>query len=310
MNRTDSLITTALTNINDNLAAANHNGFLGVSWDILLPAIISIGVFILGYFITGLQARRKAQKSRNLVRDTIVTWADANFETLDKYVQSIKDLAERIGDTDNIGPELFSIQHLTIDVLAQFGIDRLTDALVSGLSDKVDKAEKGAKLNAYLTSVSYLEKTQKVVMEQYDYFFAEFKNLILQWEKKWREFMQNCDMNTIRLSNMPSNTPEKQFYKDIFATIDLSTVDIWKYSTSKKLIVLISHVFDSSHIITKEILDTSFIFLDLKSLFTQIEDMKKHKQFFLDDVEKTEKGIERFRSAVDFYREQKMKRFA
>lgn len=309
MNRTDSLLTTALTNINDSLAAANHNGFLGVSWDILLPAIISIGIFILGYFITGLQARRKAQKSRNLVRDTIVTWADANFETLDKYVQSIKDLAERIGDTDNIGPELFSIQHLTIDVLAQFSIDRLTDALVSGLSDKVDKTEKGAKLNAYLTSVSYLERTQKIVMEQYDQYYADATDLSIQWEKKLIEFMENCDMNTMRLFDMPM-TPEQKFYSDIASFKKVTDNDFSKCSTGKNLVVHILRVFETPHIYTKEILDTSYIFRELKSLITQIDDMKRYKQLFLDDAEKIEKAIERFRSAVDFYREQKMKRFA
>lgn len=309
MNRTDSLITTALTNINDNLAAANHNSFLGVSWDILLPAIISIGIFILGYFITGLQARRKAQKSRNLVRDTIVTWADANFETLDNYVQSIKDLAERIGNADRIDPEPFSIHHLTIDVLAQFGIDRLTDALVSGLSDKVDKAEKGAKLNAYLTSVSYLVRTQNVAIEQYGEYYTAVTDLMDKWNKTWSEFIRNCDMNTMRLKSMPI-TPEGKFYSDIFVAQKSTRMDISKYSTSKRLLGSIQHVFDSPHIYTKEIIDTNYIFRDLQTLMAQIEGIKHYKQLFLDDVEKTKKGIERFRSAVEFYRGQKMKRFA
>lgn len=309
MNRTDSLITTALTNINDNLAAANHNSFLGVSWDILLPAIISIGIFVLGYFITGLQARRKAQKSRNLVRDTIVTWADANFETLDNYVRSIKDLAERIGNTDEIDPEPFSIHHLTIDVLAQFGIDRLTDSLVSGLSDKVDKAEKGAKLNAYLTSVSYLVRTQNVVIEQYGEYYSAVTDLMDKWNKKWSEFIRNCDMNTTRFLNMPIS-PESKFYSDIVVVQKTTRMDISKYSTSKRLLESIQHVFDSPHIFTKEIIDTNYIFRDLQTLMAQIEGIKNYKQLFLDDMEKTEKGIERFRSAVDFYRGQKMKKFA
>lgn len=182
---TDSLVITTLSDINVNLSAINenllasdHNSFLGVSWDILLPTIISIAIFILGYYITGLQARRKIQKSRNLVRDTIVTWADSNFETLNKYVESIKDLAERIGNSDTISPVSFSIQHLTINVLTQFSIDRLTDALVSGLPNRIDKAEKGAQLNAYLTSVSYLDRGQNIVMQQYEEYHSTATDLL------------------------------------------------------------------------------------------------------------------------------------
>lgn len=146
MNTSDSLVMTTLSDINANLSAintnlvaSNHNSFLGVSWDILLPAIISILVFILGYFITSMLERRKLQKGRNLVRNTIVTWADSNSENLKKYVESIQELAEGIGNSDNISPQEFHIQFITIDVLSQFSIDRLTDALVSGLPDKIDK---------------------------------------------------------------------------------------------------------------------------------------------------------------------------
>lgn len=218
---TDSLVITTLSDINVNLSAINenllasdHNSFLGVSWDILLPTIISIAIFILGYYITGLQARRKIQKSRNLVRDTIVTWADSNFETLNKYVESIKDLAERIGNSDTISPVSFSIQHLTIIVLTQFSIDRLTDALVSGLPNRIDKAEKGAQLNAYLTSVSYLDRGQNIVMQQYEDYHSTATDLLNRWEKKWAEFMVNCDMNRLRVLNMPM-TPENDFYSNL-----------------------------------------------------------------------------------------------
>lgn len=317
MNTADSLLTTAfsdinanLSAINENLLASNHNSFLGVSWDILLPTIISIAIFVLGYYITGLQARRKIQKSRNLVRDTIVTWADSNFEILDKYVESIKDLAERIGSSDTIGPISFSLQHLTINVLTQFSIDRLTDALVSGLPDRIDKAEKGAQLNAYLTSVSYLERGQNIVMEQYDNYHSDVTELSIQWEKKWIEFMVNCDMNRLRLLNKPM-TPENNFYSNLAPSSIVTDKDFFKCSTGEKLIKTLSRVIFNPPVYTKEIIDTMYIFRQLKSIMVQIEDMKKmYEQLFLDDVEKIEKGIEKFRNAIDFYRSHKMKRFS
>lgn len=298
-----------LAAINDALISQNNNSFLGVSWDILLPALISILVFVLGYIISNLLERRKIQKNRILVRDTIITWADSNFETLEKYVQSIKNLAERIGKSDDYGPETFAIQHITIDVLTQFSIDRLTDALVSGLPGKMDRKVKGAQLNAYLTSVSYLVITQKVVMEQYEEYRLKATDLSYQWDAKWKAFQQNFDMNTMRHLTM-QNSPEKQFYSDLFQIIQSCDKDISKYSSGKILILALMRAFDSNHFWSKEILETNYVFKNLYAIMSQIEDLKQYQQLFLDDVEKIEKGIEKFRGVIDFYRGHKMKYWA
>lgn len=286
-----------------------NNSFLGVSWDILLPALISILVFVLGYIISNLLERRKIQKNRILVRDTIITWADSNFETLEKYVQSIKDLAERIGKSDDIGPETFAIQHITIDVLTQFSIDRLTDALVSGLSNKIDKTQKGTQLNDYLASVSFLVRTQNIVMEQYEEYHSKATDLSYQWEAKWIAFQQNCDINTIRLFDIPI-TPERQFYSTLLEIFKVSERDISRHSTSKRLITDLRRAFDSPHFVTKEIIETNYLFNELNAMMRQIEDLKQYEQLFLDDVEKTNKGIKKLRGVIDFYRGHKMKYWA
>lgn len=295
-----------LAAINDALISQNNNSFLGVSWDILLPAIISILVFVLGYIISSLLERRKIQKNRILVKDTIVTWADSNFETLEKYAHSISDLAEKIGKSDDIGPETFTIQHITIDVLSQFSIDRLTDALVSGLPGKINKKEKGVQLNDYLASVSFLVRTQNIVLEQYEGYRSKAADLSYQWEAKWIAFQQNCDMNTIRLFDIPI-APERQFYSTLLEIFKASERDISRYSTSKRLITDLKRAFDSPHIVTKEIIETNYFFNELNTMMREIEDLKQYQQLFLDDVEKIEKGIEKFRGVIDFYRGHKMK---
>lgn len=197
-----------------------------------------------------------------------------------------------------------------LKLLAHDGKMRLTDALVSGLPDRIDKAKKGDKLNAYLTSVSYLERGQNIIMEQYDNYHSDVTELSIQWEKKWMEFMVNCDMNTMRLLSMPM-TPEKRFYSEIAPLFIVTDKNLFKCSTGEKMIDALNRVIFSPHIFTNQIIETSYIFRELKSLMTQIEDSKRmYTHLFLDDVMKIEDGLEKFRSAIDFYRSQKMKRFA
>lgn len=122
--------------------------------------------------------------------------------------------------------------------------------------------------------------------------------------------MVNCDMNRLRVLNMPM-TPENDFYSNLAPSSIVTDKDFFKCSTGEKLIKTLSRVILNPPVYTKEIIDTMYIFRELKSIMDQIEDIKKmYNQLFLIDVAKIEKGYERFRSAIDFYRSQKMKRFA
>jgi hypothetical protein len=315
MNTSDSLVTTTLSDINANLSAinanlvaSNQNSFLGVSWDILLPAIISILVFVLGYYITSLLERRKIQKGRNLVRDAIVTWADSNSENLEKYVKSIRDLAEGIGNSDNISPQEFHIQHITIDVLSQFSIDRLTDALVSGLPDKIEK--KGENLNAYMQSVSYLIRTQKIVLDIYDEYCSRSNDIFMQWSNKWRAFTHNCEMNNMRLHLQPPINPEKIFYLKMSHTIKSHLNDGSGFAEYGNIMAEIKQLFDTVPIQTNEIITSSYVFGDLYVTMIQSDNMKQYKQSFMDCAERIKNAVDLFQNAVNFYREQKMNYWA
>lgn len=95
MNTSDSLVTTTLSEINTNLSTISSHlstqtqyQFLGVSWDILLPAFISILIFMLGYLLNEWLKQRDEKMSRALVRNTILTWADINLPHLCAPVQA------------------------------------------------------------------------------------------------------------------------------------------------------------------------------------------------------------------------------
>ena len=154
LNASDSLaisklsdMSTSLSDIQNCIVAHSQNTFLGVSWDILLPALISLGIFILGVCINILYRRKQKQEEREVVKDAIVIWAEENIPILRKYIHSIKTLADKIKKSDEILPQAFPVQQITIDVLSQFTIDRLTDSLHRGISEKNEI--KGKKLNSY-----------------------------------------------------------------------------------------------------------------------------------------------------------------
>ena len=90
--------------------------------------LVCLGTF---YYrrINILYRRKQKQEEREVVKDAIVIWAEENIPILRKYIHSIKTLADKIKKSDEILPQAFPVQQITIDVLSQFTIDRLTDSL-------------------------------------------------------------------------------------------------------------------------------------------------------------------------------------
>lgn len=203
-----------LAEINETLIAQSHNSFLGVSWDILLPTFISVLIFMLGYYLTGLQAKRKTQKNRMLVKDTITTWGDTNIERLSEFVESIKKLAININNSSATQTPPFNYKYISLSVLSQFTIDRLTDALVLGLSRKVPKKEEAEQLNNYLISVSFLNTTQNFVFDTFKEYRSTFDKLVVQWDEKWKAFLFDCHKSSSSQKPGPKNH-ESLFYSAI-----------------------------------------------------------------------------------------------
>ena len=90
LNASDSLaisklsdMSTSLSDIQNCIVAHSQNTFLGVSWDILLPALISLGIFILGVCINILYRRKQKQEGckrryRNLGRRKYTYFAEVH----------------------------------------------------------------------------------------------------------------------------------------------------------------------------------------------------------------------------------------
>lgn len=160
-----------------------------------------------------------------------------------------------------------------------------------------------------MQSVSYLIKTQQVVLDIYEEYCSRSNDLFLQWNDKWRAFTHNCDMNNMRLHSQP-NCPEKIFYLKVAHTIKSHLNDGSGFGEYGNIMAEIKHLFDTVPIQTNEIIASSYVFGDLYVTMIQSENMKQYKQNFMDCAERIEKAVELFQNAVNFYRVQKMKYWA
>ena len=307
LNASDSLaisklsdMSTSLSDIQNCIVAHSQNTFLGVSWDILLPALISLGIFILGVCINILYRRKQKQEEREVVKDAIVIWAEENIPILRKYIHSIKTLADKIKKSDEILPQAFPVQQITIDVLSQFTIDRLTDSLHRGISEKNEI--KGKKLNSYLSSVSYLISIQPEIRKIYDDYNSYSNKFLLEWNELWPAYQQDVALNYNRIINMPMMSSEKVYYSILtnLITVALNAIPSVnpQFSRLHNLILVIKQ-FDSSVVKrTPAIIKTHFLAGKVFVIAEQINAMKEYSKNFAAYANNIEASVEKFEQAV------------
>lgn len=292
-----------LAEINDTLIAQSHNSFLGVSWDILLPTIISIFIFMLGYYLTGLQAKRKTQKNRMLVKDTITTWGDTNIERLSEFVESIKKFAININNSPVTQIPPFNYKYISLSILSQFTIDRLTDALVLGLSRKVPKKEKAEQMNNYLISVSFLNTTQNFVFDTFKEYRSTFDKLIVLWDEKWKAFLFECHKSSSSQEPGQKNH-ESLFYSEISQIIKSNFERKRGDADRIKAVKEMDEFFLTiSTKMSTNMVNTYQAFGELRMVLNQMDNLKQYNNIFIEYAEKMEEGVERLKKSIDFYRE-------
>ena len=315
LNASDSLaisklsdMSTSLSDIQNCIVAHSQNTFLGVSWDILLPALISLGIFILGVCINILYRRKQKQEEREVVKDAIVIWAEENIPILRKYIHSIKTLADKIKKSDEILPQAFPVQQITIDVLSQFTIDRLTDSLHRGISEKNEI--KGKKLNSYLSSVSYLISIQPEIRKIYDDYNSYSNKFLLEWNELWPAYQQDVALNYNRIINMPMMSSEKVYYSILtnLITVALNAIpSVNPHFSRLHNLILVIKQFDSSVVKrTPAIIKTHFLAGKVFVIAEQINAMKEYSKNFAAYANNIEASVEKFEQAVEFFKKNKI----
>lgn len=319
LNTADSLtvsklsdISTSLSDISTNIASHSQNAFWGVSWDILLPALISttvsLGIFFLGALFTNRRRKKQKQEERNIVKDTIVIWAEKNIPYLQKYILSIKTLADKIEKSNEILPQPFPLQHISIDVLLQFTIDRLTDSLHRGLVAK--KEQKDKMLNAYLSSISYIINTQSDVRTTYETYNTYCNQFLLEWNKQWRAYTQNVALNYTRVQPMPPASPEKVYYETLTNEIDRvikSTPQLNPpFSILYDLMLRIKAYDDTITMILPATITTSYLAGEVFIIASHINGMKEYSNTFKNIANNVEIAVGNFERAVKFFKNNKI----
>lgn len=294
------------------IMATSQNSFLGVSWDIILPVLISTSasliIFLLGNYFNRRREKAKKRAERELVKDTIVTWAENNGNNLCRFLESVQRIAKIIGTADQYGLQQFNIQHLTLDVLTQFKIDRLTDSLYLGL--KAEKEEKSKMLNDFLTSVSYLIRINDYVQKTYDDYTSRLQSYSEEWNHNWNVCNYDIGINLTRVATASTNQFERNFYLGLSDILDKTTTSHPginpPLSAYEKMILECKNFIRTFVESTPATFETEQKLSAANLSLLKIQMMKNYSVLFDGVAKDIENTINHFLASADYYRNKKV----
>lgn len=158
--------------------------FLGMPIEIaafIVPTIATLIVFILGYVISFFIKQYNKKKENQRYRDCIYEWIALLEKPIQKQIENLHELAQRINLSDTLQPEAFIWSKSLVDKLNDISANNMLSIFV--LDSKFNV--KGKKRETYniVSQFDYLSSVDKVVMEKYDEYRGCCINSLNHWNK-------------------------------------------------------------------------------------------------------------------------------
>lgn len=182
---------------------------------IIIPAAMSLGVFVLTQVFTWL--RGQVGKRREIVayREMILKWVKLVEPHVKQQIKECEELAGRIKSAKTMEPEVFSINSFFVDKVDAIGLDRYMNSLVINAQSKLkDNNEKNSKYAFDLIkSFSFLRTREREISRMY----GDYKNRLL---RNWEEWDNNFETLTKLLGELASS--ERSDYTTAVVRVYLS----------------------------------------------------------------------------------------
>ena len=143
--------------------------WFGGLWSALL-------IFLMGLFADAIVRNRIKRRSLIIMRETIVFWYEKEAASLEKNINSIGAMGERINNAVLFQPEATMIHDVDLARLTEFRLDELFSAFVGNMKDEQDKKLKY--LYCFQKSCRYITLTIAEVRKMHENYVDDVRALM------------------------------------------------------------------------------------------------------------------------------------
>lgn len=175
-----------------------------------LPTIVSVVIFILGFFISAWINKNKKRKELELYKLLIVDWVKNSKKSIDQYIEILGAFAKAVKESDSLNIAPYKTNILCFEKLKSLPIEKVADALLVNLQMKRNEKQISSKLFNLIDQLEFLDKNYNLVISHYEKYCKENEQLLNEWNTHFIDLTKNIANN---LNNTTISDEEKKFYE-------------------------------------------------------------------------------------------------
>lgn len=191
---------------------------------ILIPALVSILIFVLGILISWMKRKHEKRQETISYRNVILNWIDQIETVVNQQIDYCNDFAKRVEGSETIYPERLSSNKLLVDKIIQIPIEKFIYAFVTNSSGNRSKNYKMTfKL---IGQFDFLNNIEKQIPEVHHSYQTQLLEIMEEWNKNFESFDNLVSNQTHKISNTHGSLDKTSFHYKV-----LEIANMW-YSSS------------------------------------------------------------------------------
>lgn len=191
---TVSIVGTTVVSVADLPKDSQPNGWV----QLLLPIFITLLVVFIDKWVTRHYEHKDAKARRKQYCETVLDWILKIQPIENTFLESIKELGQRIKDSDDLQPVPFAMPLTLHDKLNDMSIEKMSDAFLRDFKD--DKDRRYANMYNIISNFEFLTRISSGVKETYDSYNKQAFTLCQEWNSAYMAFLE-------RYYKMPKGNP-------------------------------------------------------------------------------------------------------
>lgn len=147
-----------------------------ISYDAIFATVTSIAIFTLGHYTNVYQEKKRKKNEVERYREVIFTWIYLIKEPIERLINELNDLSNRILNSDEMRPEVFHLNKVSISNISDIGIDKFINIFVSNSTDTQSKNNAICIYNI-ICQIDFLICIQEEIKNKYNEYFNQVASL-------------------------------------------------------------------------------------------------------------------------------------
>lgn len=164
-------------------AEANNNiwGMPEGFASIIIPAGITLFVFIIGQIIVWYRGQKTIQNETRNYRDIILSWIDFLEPSIEKNTKYLKDFSDRVANTKDVHPERLELIEMLTDKIDSIGVDRFIRTFMINSTLSMEHSTNGKMTYNLIAQFAFLTSIESHIKRDYESYQSRIFMLKDEW---------------------------------------------------------------------------------------------------------------------------------